>query len=344
MTENEKLLKALPKLAGGKVLIIGDLVLDHYVLGRVERISPEAPVPVVHVSEERYILGGAGNVARNIKALGGEPVIVGVCGMDQDGDRMRRLLHEAGVTAHAVCDSDRPTIRKTRIIAQNQQVVRVDLEKTHHLSEGVNEQLFDYIRDEASDAGVIILSDYGKGLVTEEFMRRLWAVLDGLDARPQVFVDPKTRNFELYKGVDLLTPNAKETQEGAGVEMDGADKHSVLRAGARIFRKLQNANLLVTLGPGGMALFQGPENVTHIPTAARKVFDVSGAGDTVIATLGLAVAQGLDLVTACELANVAAGIVVAEVGTASASLDDLSEVLSGGAELPPRVTWFGEGA
>lgn len=341
MSENKKLLELLPRLAGGKVLIIGDLVLDHYVQGQVERISPEAPVPVVHVEEERYVLGGAGNVARNIKALGGEAVIVGVCGMDQDGDRMRRLLFDAGVTAHAVCDSDRPTIRKTRIIAQNQQVVRVDLEKTHHLSDGVTEQLFDYIRDSVSDAGVIILSDYGKGLVTAQFMQRLWTLLDGLEDRPPIFVDPKTRNFELYKGVDLLTPNAKEAQEGAGVELDGADKHSVLRAGARIFRKLGNANLLVTLGPRGMALFQGPEHVTHIPTAARKVFDVSGAGDTVIATLALAVAQGLDLVTACELANVAAGIVVAEVGTASASVDDLRGVLAEGADLPPRVTWFG---
>jgi len=340
MKEKEKLLDLVPRLAGGRVLIIGDLVLDHYVVGEVGRISPEAPVPVVHVTEERYILGGAGNVARNIKALGGEPVIVGVCGMDADGDRMRRLLHESGVTAHAVCDSDRPTIRKTRIVAQNQQVVRVDYEKTHRMSENVTEQLFDYIRDEAKTAGVIILSDYGKGLITKRFMERLWELLDDMDKRPLVFVDPKTRNFHLYKGVDLLTPNAKEAQEGAGTEMDAKDKNSVLRTGVRIFRKLGNANLLVTLGPLGMALFQGPERVTHIPTAARKVFDVTGAGDTVIATLALAVAQGVDLVQACELANIAAGVVVAEVGTASASAEDIRRVLTEGDDLPPREVWF----
>ncbi|BBD09380.1 D-glycero-beta-D-manno-heptose-7-phosphate kinase [Desulfovibrio ferrophilus] len=342
MTDRKKLLDALPRLAGGKVLIIGDLVLDHYVVGQVARISPEAPVPVVHVEQERYILGGAGNVARNIKALGGEPTIVGICGMDTDGERMRRLLREAGVTAHAVCDSERPTIRKTRIVAQNQQVVRVDYEKTHVMSDGVTEQLFDYIRDEVHEAGVIILSDYGKGLVTAAFMERLWKLLDSMENRPQVFVDPKTRNFDLYQGVDLLTPNSKEAQEGAGIELETADKHSVLRTGLKIFKKLKNANLLITLGPKGMALFQGPEHVTHIPTAARKVFDVTGAGDTVIAMLGLAVARGLDLITACELANLAAGIVVAEVGTASATVDDIRQLLEEGCELPPRSSWFGE--
>ncbi|MBU1002475.1 MAG: D-glycero-beta-D-manno-heptose-7-phosphate kinase [Proteobacteria bacterium] len=344
MTEKEKLLQALPGLAGGKVLIIGDLVLDHYVVGRVARISPEAPVPVVHVEEERYILGGAGNVARNIKALGGEPTIVGVCGMDADGERLLRLLREAGITAHAVCDSDRPTIRKTRIVAQNQQVVRVDYEKTHLLSEGVTEQLFDYLRDRVLEAGVIILSDYGKGLVTQPFMDRLWSLLNAMEHRPPVFVDPKTRNFQLYEGVDLLTPNAMEAQEGAGVELVPSDRHSVQRAGLQIFEKLGNANLLITLGAKGMALFQGPEQVTHIPTAARKVFDVTGAGDTVIAMMGLAVSQGLDLITACELANLAAGIVVGEVGTASASIDDIRLVLEDGCELPPRCTWFGDGA
>ena len=337
------LLDAVARMAGGKALIIGDLVLDHYVVGQVGRISPEAPVPVVHVNDERYILGGAGNVARNVKALGGEPVIVGVCGMDEDGQRMGKLLREEGVVAHTVCDSDRPTIRKTRIVAQNQQVVRVDWEKTHTLSEAVFEQVFDFVRDEIRDAGVIILSDYGKGLITRKFMEKLWSLLNGMDKRPPVFVDPKTRNFNLYKGVDILTPNAKEAGEGAGMEIVGRDQASVLRAGVRIFRKLSCANLLITLGPGGMALFQGPEEVTHIPTAARKVFDVTGAGDTVIATLGLATAAGVDLPTACALANVAAGIVVAEVGTASASAEDVRRTLEEGCELPPLCSWFSGG-
>ena len=341
MTKKNELLEALSCFEGKKVLIIGDLVLDHYVVGKVGRISPEAPVPVVHVDDERYILGGAGNVARNVKALGGDPVIVGVCGMDADGERMGRLLRGVGVTAHTVCDSDRPTIRKTRIVAQNQQVVRVDWEKTHKLSSSVLEQIFDFVRGEVREAGVIILSDYGKGLITRRFMDRLWQLLDSMDQRPLVFVDPKTRNFHLYKGVDLLTPNAKEAGEGAGVDILDRDKASVLRAGVRIFRKLGCANLLITLGPDGMALFQGPETVSHIPTAAKKVFDVTGAGDTVIATLGLATAGGVDLPRACALANLAAGVVVAEVGTASATADDIRRELDEGCDLPPLCSWFG---
>lgn len=341
--QREDIRKALARLAGGKVLIIGDLVLDHYVVGKVGRISPEAPVPVVHVDDERYILGGAGNVACNVRSLGGDPVIIGICGLDRDGERMGRLLRAEGVTTHTVCDSDRPTIRKTRIVAQNQQVVRVDWEKTHTLSGAVLEQVFDFVRDEAPGAGAIILSDYGKGLITRRFMSRFWKLMDTLDRRPPVFVDPKTRNFNLYKGVDLLTPNAKEAGEGAGMEIRDQSRHSVLRAGLRIFRKLQCANLLITLGPEGMALFQGPDKVTHIPTAAKKVFDVTGAGDTVIAAIGLASAAGLDLPTACALANLAAGLVVAEVGTACAKIEDLRRLLEDGCELPPLCSWL-EGA
>ncbi|WP_461210816.1 D-glycero-beta-D-manno-heptose-7-phosphate kinase [Desulfocurvus sp. DL9XJH121] len=341
MPYKNELLGYLEGLKGAKVLVVGDLVLDHYVVGKVGRISPEAPVPVVHVDDERFILGGAGNVARNVKSLGGDPVIVGVCGRDADGERMGRLLREGGVAAHMVCDPDRPTIRKTRIVAQNQQVVRVDWEKTHTLSTAVLEQVFDFLRAEVRDAGVVILSDYGKGLITRKFMDRFWTLLDGLDKRPPVFVDPKIRNFHLYKGVDLLTPNAKEAGEGSGTEIRDQDKASVLRAGVRIFRKLACANLLITLGPEGMALFQGPDSVTHIPTAARKVFDVTGAGDTVIATLALATAAGVPLPQACALANLAAGVVVAEVGTASASVGDIRRELADGCELPPLKPWFG---
>ncbi len=338
MLDKDQLLQDVPALAGGKVLIVGDLVLDHYVIGTVSRISPEAPVPVVHVREERYLLGGAGNVARNVVSLGGEAVIVGVCGRDQDGERMTRLLRDCGVVAHTVCDGDRPTIRKTRVVAQNQQMVRVDYEQTCCVSDDVLDQVFDFMRASAADCGVIIISDYGKGLVTERFMQRLWQLLDGLPNRPKVYVDPKVRNFELYAGVDILTPNTKEAAEGAGVEL--GDRLSVIRAGARIFRKLHCANLLITLGPDGMALFESPDKVLHIPTAARKVFDVTGAGDTVIAALALATAAGLDLVSACAVANVAAGIVVGEVGTATATLDQVREHLEHEGALDVEH-WFG---
>jgi len=340
MLDKRELLGQLPRLRGARVLIVGDLVLDHYVIGTVGRISPEAPVPVVHVREERHLLGGAGNVARNVVSLGGEAVVVGVCGRDADGERMNRLLRDSGVVAHTVCDAERPTIRKTRVVAQNQQVVRVDYERTHDLSEATQDQVFDFLRAEAPGCGVVIVSDYGKGLVTARFMQRLHQLLDALPVRPKVYVDPKVRNFDLYRGVDILTPNTKEAAEGAGVPLD--DRVSVLRAGARIFRKLGCANLLITLGPEGMALFESPDSVLHIPTAARKVFDVTGAGDTVIAALGLATAAGLDLTSACVVANVAAGIVVGEVGTAAATLEQVDQGLRAEGAIDLE-RWFGAG-
>lgn len=338
MLKKEQLLENIDKMKEKKVLVIGDLVLDHYVVGSVARISPEAPVPVVHVSEERYLLGGAGNVARNVVSLGGEAVVIGVCGRDRDGEVLARLLRDCGVVAHTVCDSGRPTIRKTRVIAQNQQMVRVDYEQTHKVGDEVLDQVFDQLRHAVEGAGVVIVSDYGKGLVTRRFMQRLMDLLDGLSERPKVYVDPKVRNFDLYKGVDILTPNTKEAAEGAGVIV--ADRDSVVMAGARIFRKLGCANLLITLGPDGMALFESPDSVLRIPTAARKVFDVTGAGDTVIAALALATAAGSDLVTACAIANVAAGIVVAEVGTAAATMDSVRAAVAEDGDVTVE-RWFG---
>jgi rfaE bifunctional protein kinase chain/domain len=340
MLDKGELLANLPRLRGARVLIVGDLVLDHYVIGSVGRISPEAPVPVVHVREERHLLGGAGNVARNVVSLGGQAVVVGVCGDDADGRLMARLLRDSGVAAHTICDPGRPTIRKTRIVAQNQQVVRVDYERTHDLEQHAEDQIFAALLAEAPACGVVVVSDYGKGLVTARFMDRLHALLAGLPARPKVYVDPKVRNFDLYKGVDILTPNTKEAAEGAGLAVD--DRTSVLRAGARIFRKLGCANLLVTLGADGMALFESPDSVLHIPTAARKVFDVTGAGDTVIAALALGTAAGLDLAQACAVANVAAGIVVGEVGTAAATLEQVEHNLRAEGAIPIE-RWFGPG-
>ncbi|WP_462327570.1 D-glycero-beta-D-manno-heptose-7-phosphate kinase [Desulfobaculum sp.] len=336
----ESLLHALDAMAHKKVLIVGDLVLDHYVMGAVGRISPEAPVPVVEVGSERYILGGAGNVARNIKTLGGQPVIIGVCGRDAEGDLMTSLLQQDGITARTVCDETRPTTKKTRIIAQQQQVVRVDWENAAPVSEAVLTQLMDSLRHEAADAEVIILSDYGKGLITDVFMQQLDAMLSALPRRPKVLVDPKMRNFHLYKNVDLLTPNTKEAGEGAGFPIT-TQPEDTLRAGRAIFERLGNKNLLITLGADGMALFEGPGHVRRIPTAARQVFDVTGAGDTVIATFGLALAAGLDLLTSCVLANYAAGMVVAQVGTAAASADELRAALQDYDDTPVE-TWLDE--
>ncbi|QJB56013.1 D-glycero-beta-D-manno-heptose-7-phosphate kinase [Pseudodesulfovibrio sp. zrk46] len=330
----KKIHSAINALEGHKVMIIGDLMLDHYMIGGVDRISPEAPVPVVRVEKESSLLGGAGNVARNITALGGEAVLVSMVGEDGDGSILERLCNEAQVTTKFIRCQARPTTKKTRIIASNQQVVRVDQEQIGPLQDAEMDELFNYLQSVISDFPVIILSDYGKGFISAEFMDRFNAMIDNLPERPKVLVDPKTVNYDLYTGVDLLTPNTKEAGEGAGFPV--ADMESVIRAGDALFDRLQCKNLLITMGGDGMALFEGKDSIQHVPTFARKVFDVTGAGDTVIATIALALSAGTDLLTACTLANYAAGVVVAQVGAATASISDLKDVVD---ELPePIVT------
>ncbi len=308
-------------LARKKVMILGDLMLDHYLVGTVERISPEAPVPVVRVESEKYLMGGAGNVAMNIASLGGAPLLVGVVGDDREGDALADLCNEAQLSVRLLKDPSRPSTKKTRIMAQNQQICRVDSEDSGPLGEKLLDDLFNYLQVELQGYPVVILSDYGKGFISEPFMNRFNELLDSMDKRPIVLVDPKIVNYDLYKGVDLLTPNTKEAGEGAGILVTGKD--SVLRAGRSLFDRLECKHLLITLGSEGMALFDDREHIRHIPTFAKKVFDVTGAGDTVIGTLGLALASGADLLTACTLANHAAGIVVGQVGAATVSAEDL---------------------
>jgi rfaE bifunctional protein kinase chain/domain len=332
------ILEAVKALKGHKVMIIGDLMLDHYLIGGVERISPEAPVPVVQVKDESYLLGGAGNVARNIADLGGKPLLIGAVGMDRNGEVLEDLCGQAGLSTRLIQDQERPTTVKTRIIAHNQQVVRVDQERIGPLSPSEMDTLFAILEENLPDYPVIILSDYGKGFISREFMDRFMPMVQGRSTPPLVLVDPKTVNYDLYQGVDLLTPNTKEASEGANLPV--LDRESIIAAGRAIFRRLGCRNLLITLGPDGMALFEGQDSIRHIPTFARKVFDVTGAGDTVIATTALALAAGMDLLTACTLANYAAGVVVAQVGAATATPEDLRETVT---ELPePQVSFWQE--
>lgn len=338
MKAKAQVLETIGRLADQKVMIIGDLMLDHYVFGNVSRISPEAPVPVVQVVRERYLLGGAGNVARNVASLGGDPLLVGVIGDDEDGRKLNELCAEAGMAALAIPDPARITTRKTRILAHNQQVVRVDRERNGEIAALIQDRIAAAVAERIDDYGVVILSDYDKGLLSAEFMARLRVIFDGRARRPLVLADPKPRNFELYSGVDLLTPNAKEAAEGTGVRLDG--RAEIIKAGLALFRKLKLKNLLITLGGEGMALFEGPDRIRHIPTVAQKVFDVTGAGDTVIASIALALAAGADLCTACSVANFAAGIVVGQVGAATATREELEQAVRD--HPPPEIaTWLG---
>ncbi len=325
---SQRLLEWLPRLAGARVMIVGDVMLDEYFIGDAERISPEAPVPVVKISDDRLLLGGAGNVARNIRSLGGSPHLIAVCGNDSGANKVESLCLEGGISTAIVRDPSRRTTIKTRIIARQQQMLRFDQEDVTPLTIFVLAEVMRQIEASLAEHTVLILSDYGKGLVCAGLMSELRALRNRLLAEGRdlkILVDPKTPNWSLYQGAYLLTPNTKETGEGSGLPVNGPEE--IKAAGAALAKTLGSRHLLATLGAQGMAVFATPELVWHIPTAARKVFDVTGAGDTVIGVLGLALAAGLPLLPGCLLANCAAGIVVGEVGAASVSLEQLKVAL-----------------
>ena len=323
-------------LKGHKVLLVGDIMLDEYLEGDAERISPEAPIPIVKVSRSRLLLGGAGNVARNIVSLGGRPHMVSVCGDDSKGDILQELFKKEGIDASITTLNSRPTTLKTRVIARNQQMLRIDHEESAPLPSKATHLLLDSIRSIFDDFTVLVVSDYGKGVVTRELMEGLFALRETSKHKPRILVDPKTPNYTLYEGAFILTPNAKETSEA--VAMPVSSREEILAAGKTILAKLHSDHLLTTLGPKGMALFVSPEEVWHIPTTARTVFDVTGAGDTVMGTLALCLASGMDLLNACLLANYAAGLVVADVGASTVAPDVLKKLLTSAPE-PDVSRW-----
>lgn len=348
----------IARFAEQRVLIVGDVMLDEYLMGDAERISPEAPVPVVRVSEERLLVGGAANVARNIRSLGGIPQLISVCGTGANSQALKKALSEQGIGYNLIAIEGRPTTIKTRVMARQQQIVRIDREDAAPITGTYLEAIMARLADQIPHHNVLIVSDYGKGLVTADFMARLLELCAKQSNPPVIFVDPKTPNFHLYQGVQLLTPNAKETSEGANLPTNTSEE--ILAAGDAIFAKLSCTNLLTTLGAQGMALFTAdpisnkPQSSTtcnactspclrvpsvwHVPTMAQRVFDVTGAGDTVIATVALAYASGISLLDSCILANYAAGVVVGQVGAACVSPQELNEVIST-LPLPPVRRW-----
>ncbi len=325
--------EAVDGLAGKPVLVVGDLMLDAYLMGDADRISPEAPVPVVRIERERYLLGGAGNVARNIVALGGVATLIGSVGEDASAERIRSLIQGEGINGALVALPGRPTTVKTRVMARRQQMLRLDQEDASLFSPAELESVLAVIAARLPGHEVLILSDYSKGLVSSAFMARLRTLLAACPHPVKVLVDPKPSNVGLYGGSFLLTPNTKETGECAGLPV--RNRADILSAGRAILEKVGCPHLLTTLGPDGMALFSGPSEVWHVPTVAQDVFDVTGAGDTVIAALGLGLAAGMPLLASCVLANYAAGLVVAQVGAAVASPEALREAIR---DLPVQIT------
>ena len=305
----------LEAMRGVRVFVLGDVMLDEFLWGKVARISPEAPVPVVEVTGQSFHLGGAANVAGNLRALGGAAVLAGVVGEDGAADRLREALDGAGVMAHLVVDRGRPTTLKTRIVAHSQQVVRADREQTADIPKALEDTLIERVREELGRCRALVISDYQKGVVTARLLRRVLALARrrGLP----VLVDPKLRHFALYRRVAVVTPNQGEAERATGVSLRDAD--GLAAAGRRILSMLECGAVLITRGEHGMSLFERDRRPVHIPTAAREVFDVTGAGDSVIATMALALAAGARPAEAAVLANQAAGVVVGKVGTSEAA-------------------------
>lgn len=310
--------------SGKRIIVLGDLMLDEFIWGRVRRISPEAPVPVVEVDRQTLALGGAGNVVSNLIALGAVAKPIGVLGDDLDADRLRGAFGELGVsTIRLVVDSARPTTVKTRIIAHNQQVVRADRESRARIAKTIEDRVAESFCDEIEAADAVVVSDYGKGLLTPGLLAH---VLTAARQRGVIVcLDPKMRSFAHYQPVTVITPNNQEASDASGIPIE--DEQSLSEAGLKLLGSIDARAVLITRGEEGMALFTGGGSdgaeVTHIPTVAREVYDVTGAGDTVIATLALALASGASLEEAAVLANHAAGVVVGKVGTASLTREEL---------------------
>lgn len=321
----DALKRSVDDLSDTKVIVVGDIMMDEYIWGDVSRISPEAPVPIVEIKNETKMLGGAANVINNIASLGGTPILCGVVGDDPTGSEILKAMKQQGLrTDGIITEAGRPTSIKTRVVAHNQQVVRFDRENRKRLKDESIKRILDFIREMDGSYQAIIVTDYGKGVISAELMEGLRRVLS--ESKAIIAVDPKTGNFEFYQGVDVITPNHHEA--AAYCRMEIVDEESLVQAGLQMLSELNCRSVLITQGKDGMTLFEKSGQITHIPTVARKVFDVTGAGDTVISTLCLALASGMDLKSAAVIANFAAGIVVGEVGTSTVRAEELKNAIN----------------
>lgn len=314
-----QIIQRFPKV---HLLVVGDLMLDEFIWGEVTRISPEAPVPVVLEKRHSWMPGGAANVAHNIASLGGKVSLCGVVGSDESARRLKGLLEKRRIRMGAIlADPKRRTTLKTRVIAHHQQVVRIDREEMEPFSPSMRNRLISQARKIAKEADAVILEDYGKGVISPPLI--LSILKTARRGKKIVSVDPKQEHFSYYKGVTVITPNRQEAHAMVVALRGKTDGQNIPSVGRTLLKQLACQAILITLGEDGMYLCEKSGAVTHIPTVAQEVFDVSGAGDTVIATLTLSLAAGADMVDAARIANVAAGIVVGKVGVAVVDAHEL---------------------
>ncbi|OGF50147.1 MAG: hypothetical protein A2231_11900 [Candidatus Firestonebacteria bacterium RIFOXYA2_FULL_40_8] len=321
----KKLGKILKKFNSTRVLVLGDVILDEYIFGKVNRISPEAPVPVVEEESRSLLPGGAAYVASHISNLGGKAHLVSVIGDDVYGEKVSGELSKKGISSFGlVKDFDRPTILKTRVIAQHQQIVRIDSEKRTHVSNLIAREMLGKVETLMDEVDVVIISDYGKGVVIPSVFKEVIKLAK--KKKIKIAVDPKPAYCLLYKGVTVITPNAKEAE--GSVHKIIKDEASLYAVGKELLAKIKSDSVLITRGEHGMTLFEKGKKPVTIPTYAREVYDVTGAGDTVIAVLAMALASKASLLDASYLANFAAGVVVGKIGTAPLSMAELKQAIN----------------
>ncbi|HEX9464303.1 MAG TPA: D-glycero-beta-D-manno-heptose-7-phosphate kinase [Alphaproteobacteria bacterium] len=320
MTANADLATLVTRLKGARVLCVGDVMLDRFVYGHVDRISPEAPIPVLSIERDISMLGGAGNVVRNLIGLGAVAEFVSVVGRDLAGREITELVGQLeGVEPHLLTEAKRETTIKTRYVAGSQQLLRADRETVSEIAASTADDIVRIVTAALDEAAVLVLSDYAKGVLTQAATQALIAA--ARKAGKPVIVDPKGQDYERYNGATLLTPNRRELADAVKAKTGSADE--VAAACRKLIKLSQAQAVLCTCGAEGMSLVTASREVHHLPAAAREVFDVSGAGDTVLATIAASLAGGLSLLQAAELATVSSGIVVGKVGTAVAYADDL---------------------
>ena len=316
--------RIIKKFSGVRILVVGDIMLDRFIWGDVSRISPEAPVPVVVVDKETFLLGGAANVVNNIYSLGGKASLCGVIGDDEMGQKVIQRLSEMGIERSGISiEPGRQTTVKTRIIAHHQQLVRIDRETTQHPKVSTLRSLSEYLKRNIKSFDGVILSDYGKGLLTRGLVQDV--IRKARQTGKFVMVDPKIKNFFFYRGATVVTPNTGEASSASRISI--TDEASLNRAGRNLLKRLRCDALVITRGEDGMAIFEPHQKPFLVPTEAREVYDVTGAGDTVIGTMALALGAGASIRRAAELANHAAGIVVGKVGTATVDQEELTSVM-----------------
>jgi len=322
----KRALEIISNFSQSGVLVIGDVMVDHFIWGKVSRISPEAPVPVVDVQKDSILLGGCANVLNSIYAMGGKVYVTGVIGADDIGQGLLSELRSRKIdTAGVVVEKGRPTTLKTRVVAHGQQVVRFDNESRKPIPNTSTQKILDYVKLLHKKIGAIVVSDYGKGVISRELIEGITSIVK--DSNVFICLDPKQSDFSIYQGVHVITPNHHEAQRAAGMEINNGD--DLLRLGEKLLKKFDFKALLVTRGEEGMSLFEKRRKIDHtyFPAQAKEVYDVTGAGDTVIGVLALALAAQASLIEATCLANHAAGIVVGKVGTATVSQEELKEVV-----------------